>query len=51
MAEKNKDNFEIPITGNLGLLALGYAGLVAWRKKKAEFKKQVIQERKKKNEG
>ena len=26
--------FEIPVQGSLGLLALGYRGLVAWRAKR-----------------
>ncbi|MFN3917746.1 MAG: hypothetical protein ACK4K0_08380 [Flavobacteriales bacterium] len=32
----NKDKFEIPPEGNLGLLALGHIGLIAWRKKRDE---------------
>lgn len=31
-AEKENTKFEIPKSGSLGLLALGYRGLVAWRK-------------------
>jgi hypothetical protein len=31
-----KDKFEIPSEGNLGLLALGHVGLLAWRKKRDE---------------
>jgi hypothetical protein len=35
---KTKDGKEIEVTaeGSLGLLALGYRGLIAWRKKKIE---------------
>lgn len=36
-AEDNKD-FSIPKLGSLGLLALGYKGLVAWRKVRQESK-------------
>ena len=31
---EEKEQFEIPEQGSLGLLALGYRGLVAWREKK-----------------
>jgi hypothetical protein len=50
MEDKNQQPFDIPVSGNLGLLALGYTGLVAWRKKKKEVRKQKMQERKQ-NEG
>lgn len=33
----SKQKFEIPESGSLGLLALGYVGLVAWRKKRDEL--------------
>ena len=38
--------FDIPEGGSLGLLALGYAGLMLWREKRQEIQKQalVIQE-------
>ena len=38
---KTKDGelFNIPVEGSLGLLALGYVGLIAWRKKRKEAKK------------
>ena len=29
-------NMEIPVKGALGLLAIGYEGLIAWRKKRKE---------------
>ena len=40
MSEKQK--FEIPLSGNLGLLALGYRGLVAWRKVRDEQGKEEV---------
>jgi hypothetical protein len=30
--------FEVPVEGSLGLLALGYAGLIAWRMKRRDAK-------------
>ncbi len=38
---KTEDNKEFIVTenGSLGLLALGYKGLIAWRKKKNKVKK------------
>ena len=43
------DSFEefydqIPYEGSLGILALGAAGLMAWRKKKAEIEAQSPKE-------
>ncbi|MEA3452583.1 MAG: hypothetical protein U9Q83_11880 [Bacteroidota bacterium] len=38
----NGEKFEVPKEGSLGLLAIGYKGIVAWRKAKGkvpEFKK------------
>lgn len=32
--------FDIPEEGSLGLLALGYKGVIAWKKKKSQAKKQ-----------
>jgi hypothetical protein len=32
MADNTKRKYTIPLEGSLGLLALGYEGLVAWRK-------------------
>ena len=31
--------FEVPVEGSLGLLALGYIGLLAWRSKKEQVQK------------
>ena len=31
---KKAKEYEIPLEGSLGLLALGYRGLVAWREKR-----------------
>jgi hypothetical protein len=43
---KTKDGKEIEVTaeGSLGLLALGYRGLVAWRQKRLEAIKQKGQQ-------
>ncbi len=35
--------FDIPVEGSLGLLALGYAGIKAWRQKQAEVKNTTPQ--------
>ena len=40
---KPGDVYEIPAEGSLGLLALGYRGLVAWRQKRAEVFEQMKQ--------
>jgi hypothetical protein len=39
---KSKDGKEIEVSaeGSLGLLALGYRGLIAWRQKRMEVMKQ-----------
>jgi hypothetical protein len=39
---KTKDGKEIEVTadGSLGLLALGYRGLIAWRQKRMEVMKE-----------
>lgn len=29
-------NFEIPVNGSLGLLALGYKGIMLWREKRKQ---------------
>lgn len=39
--------YEIPVEGSLGLLALGYVGLMAWRAKKIEVAQQSDFRRKK----
>lgn len=31
--------FQIPVEGSLGLLALGYKGLVAWRQVRRQYQK------------
>lgn len=33
--------FNVPPDGSLGLLALGYRGLVAWRKRREEVREKV----------
>lgn len=45
---KEEKVFEVPEQGSLGLLALGYVGLVAWRNKRKEVNQK---QRKGKNEG
>jgi hypothetical protein len=35
---KEGDDFEIPVGGSLGLLALGYKGLMLWREKREQDK-------------
>lgn len=40
--------YDVPVEGSLGLLALGAAGIKAWREKRDELKKQ--QAKKEKNE-
>ncbi len=35
---KTGELFNVPVEGSLGLLALGYVGLIAWRKKRKEVK-------------
>lgn len=50
MAKTDGNKFEVPVSGNLGLLALGYQGLMAWRKKKGEVRRKQREE-KKQNEG
>ncbi len=39
LKDENGDKFEIPEEGSLGLLAIGYKGLIAWRKKKIQVRK------------
>ena len=34
--------FQIPVEGSLGLLALGYKGLVAWRQVRRQYQKTVV---------
>ncbi|NOZ33953.1 MAG: hypothetical protein GXO80_01465 [Chlorobi bacterium] len=34
------EKFEVPVSGSLGLLALGYKGLIAWRKVKRSIEKK-----------
>ncbi len=36
--------FDVPVDGSLGLLALGYVGLMAWRQKRVEVVQQMIKE-------
>ena len=39
--------YEVPVEGSLGLLALGYVGLMSWRAKKVEVAKQMAQQQQK----
>jgi hypothetical protein len=43
--ETEENTFDIPVSGNLGLLALGYRGVVAWRKVRDEAMRRVESER------
>jgi hypothetical protein len=36
---KEGQPFQVPVEGSLGLLALGYKGLVAWRQVKRQYQK------------
>ena len=36
---KGGDPFQVPVEGSLGLLALGYKGLIAWRQVRRQFQK------------
>ena len=35
--DKEGNAIEVPVEGSIGLLALGYKGLMAWRMKRKEF--------------
>jgi len=37
--------YEIPLQGSMGLIALGYRGLMAWRAKKIEAERKQQQEK------
>lgn len=43
MTKENKTPFEIPVEGSLGLLAVGYEGLVAWRKVRLASGQRIAQ--------
>lgn len=38
--------YDIPVGGSLGLLALGYSGLMLWRQKRAEVRQAQEQSKK-----
>ena len=38
--KKTKNEIQVPVRGNLGLLAYGHKGLIAWRKAIKESKKE-----------
>ncbi len=42
--------FQIPVEGSLGLLALGYKGLVAWRQVRRQYQKTVVAKQTQKKE-
>ncbi len=48
MKDKEKKEFEIPVAGSLGLLALGYGGVQAWRKVRDEAMAKIETNPKKK---
>lgn len=33
----NRPEYQVPVEGSLGLLALGAVGIIAWRKRKQEW--------------
>ncbi|MEZ4828699.1 MAG: hypothetical protein R3C61_20805 [Bacteroidia bacterium] len=35
-------HFPVPVEGSLGLLAMGYIGLMAWREVRQQYSKKVI---------
>lgn len=39
--------YDIPVEGSLGLLALGYVGLMSWRAKKVEVAKEMATQQQK----
>ena len=41
--------YQIPVKGSLGLLALGDIGLIKWREKKEKFKSKVKENKQKKD--
>lgn len=43
---KEGNPIEVPPEGSLGLLALGYKGLIAWRQARMKAGKQVMEQRK-----
>lgn len=52
--EKNKipkvgEKYEIPVEGSLGLFALGYKGVIAWREVRDEALRKAGKEKKKEN--
>ena len=52
MSDKNRSEIEIPVEGNLGILAYGDIALEAWREKRGPIKvvKKESEEKKKKKE-
>lgn len=42
--------FQIPVEGSLGLLALGYKGLVAWRQVRRQYQKTLVANKAQKQE-
>lgn len=42
----NKEEFDIPVEGSIGLLALGDVGLRAWRKVRKEAKIKLMKDKK-----
>lgn len=43
---ENGEPFEIPEGGSLGLLALGYIGVMLWREKREEIQQEKQNEKK-----
>lgn len=41
LSDENQQSLKLPIDGSLGLLALGYVGLMAWRGAKMQINKSA----------
>ena len=46
----NNTDFEVPVDGTLGLLAVGYRGIMAWREARQKAGINIIEDRRKEYE-